>query len=197
MAGRPSKEDRKRLRREAEQSERIEEFFSYVVSEEATLAGTSPQQIVAQAKEVGVALDHRPIDEISHAFGIPGQGNEFVVVIGYSELTHDIISQSESYEQLVETPEILAVGLPMITLRAKVRFDPVIDFLHQTMLRVLGRLTHGVLISEPSQAVFDDWLSWSLDYMEPSMFDLTRVYEDPPTSFQSLAERFPTLRSGS
>ncbi len=195
MAGRPSKEDRKRLRREAAQSARIEEFFSYVVSPKATLQDCGPQEIVAQAKTVGVALEHRPIDAISHAFGIPGQANDLVVVIGYSDVTADILAQAEGYESLLEEPERLAIGLPMITVRAKIQFDPAVDFLHQTMLRMLGRITHGVLISGPSQMVLDDWLAWSLDYMEPNMFDLTRVYEDPPTNFQTIAERFPELKA--
>jgi len=194
MSKRPSKEERKRLRREADQSARIEEFFSYVVSEKATIGQAGPQEIVAQAKEVGVALDHRSIDATSHAFCIPGQGNEFAVVIGYGELNREILAQAESFERFLEEPVRLVNGLPAITIRAKIHFDPAVDFLHQTMLRILGRLTHGVLISGPSQAVFDDWLVWSLDYMEPNMFDLTRDDEDPPTNFHRVAERFPTLR---
>ena len=192
-----SKEERKRLRREAEQSERTEEYFSHIVSNTATQTQASPKSIVEQAAAVGVALEHRPIDDTTHAFGIPGEDNQFVTAIGYTELSPDLVAQAEYYDWLVDDVGQMQIGLPTITLRARVRLDPVVDFMHMTMLRVLGRLTHGMLISETSRNVVDDWLAWSLDYCDPDMFNVTRVYDEPPPDFRPLIERFPSLRAGS
>ncbi|WP_158230969.1 hypothetical protein [Rhodopirellula bahusiensis] len=193
--GKPSKEERKRMRREAEQSIRIEDFFSHVVSPTATLANSPPSAIVDHASQVGVALQHREIDATSHSFGVPDADWKSAVVIGYTDLTHEIVRQAEFYDWLLDDVERLQLGLPTITFRAKVNLDPVVDFLHQTMLRVLGRLTHGILISGTGRAVIDDWLAWSLDYDDPDMFNVNRVYDESQPDFHALLDRFPQLRS--
>ena len=190
----PSKEERKRMRREAEQSIRIEEFFSHVVSPKATLPDSSPAAIVDHASQVGVSLEHRQIDDTSHSFGVPDADCQFAVGLGYTELSHEIVQQAEFYEWLFEDVEKLQLGLPTITFRAKVNLDPVVDFLHQTMLRVLGRLTNGILISGTGRYVGDDWLAWSLDYNDPDMFKVDRVYDDLQPNFHALLDRFPQLR---
>ena len=145
--GRLTKEERKRLRREAEQSLRLKEFSSHVISPKATLSESSPKAIVHDASLVGVALEHRQVDTFSHSFGVPNANPDFAVVVGYTELTNEIVVESESYEWLLEDGQTLQLGDPTISFRAKVNLDPVVDFLHQTMPRVLGRLTHGILIS--------------------------------------------------
>ena len=192
--GKPSKEERKRMRREAEQSLRIEEFFSHVVSPTATLTDSSPAAIVDHASRVAVSLEHRKIDANSHSFGVPGGDGQFAIALGYTELSHEIVQQAECYEWLFEDVEKLKLGLPTITVRAKLNLDPVVDFLHQTMLRVLGRLTNGILISGTGRYVGDDWLAWSLDYNEPDMFKVDRVYDDSQPDFSALLDRFPQLR---
>ena len=116
---------------------------------------------------------------------------------GHTELSHDIVSQAEFYEWLFDDVAKLQLGLPTITFRAKVNLDPVVDFLHQTMLRVLGRLTHGILMSGTGQYVGDDWLAWSLDYDDPDMFNVNRVYDDSQPDFHALLDRFPQLRANS
>ena len=192
--GRLTKEERKRLRREAERSLRLEEFSSHVVSPKATLSESSPNAIVHDASLVGVALEHRQIDTFTHSFGVPNANPDFAVVVGYTELTNEIVVESESYEWLLEDGQTLQLRDPTISFRAKVNLDPVVDFLHQTMLRVLGRLTHGILISGWSQYVGGDWISWSLDYYEPDMFNLNRVYDDSQPDYHALLDRFPQLR---
>ena len=192
--GRLSKDDRKRLRREAEESARRDEFFSHVISQTATQSHASPEQIVADAARVAVAIEHRPIDDISHAFGIPGEDNQFLVVVGYGQLSRDILAEAESYEWLFEDVQKLRLGLPTITFRAKVNLDPVVAFLHLTLVRVLGRLTHGSMICGMGRQVCDDWLAWSLDYEEPDMFKMASAYEERP-SLSPLLYRFPALRA--
>ena len=192
--GKPSKEERKRMRREAEQSLRIEEFFSHVVSSKSTLSDASPTSIVDHASQVGVALEHRQIDGTSHSFGVPNADEQFAVVLGYAELSPEIVEQAEFYEWLFADVEKLQLGMPTISYRAKVNLDPVVDFLHQTMLRVLGRLTHGILISGWGRYVGDDWLAWSLDYNDPDMFKVNRVYDESQPDYHALLDRFPQLR---
>lgn len=191
-----SKDERKRLRREAEHRNRIQEFCSHVVSRDATIHIAGPLQIVADARTLGVNLAHRPIDDVSHAFGVPNEDGQFVVVVTYGNLTREILSEADDYEWLFRDASALQIGLPTITYRAKVCLDPVIDFLHETMIRVLGRLTHGILISGTVQDVSDDWLSWSGDYLDKDMFKVTQVCNYPSPDFQSLLERFPQLRAG-
>ncbi|MBI1371143.1 MAG: hypothetical protein GC159_00035 [Phycisphaera sp.] len=185
------------MRREAEQSVRTQETFVTIVSPKATLTIAGPRALLAEAAKVGVKLEHQPVDEATHAFGVPGAVDQFSIVIGYGELDEDTMRIAADSEWLTENPQHLRIGTPSVTFRGKMQLDPVVDFLGMTLSRVLGRLTHGTLITGPGGIVNDDWLSWSLDYMDADMFKVTRVYDDPPPDFQSLLNRFPQLRAAS
>jgi hypothetical protein len=191
---RPSKEERKRLRHEAERSIRAEDFFSHVISPDATLEKAGPEQIVSEAAKVCVNLRHRALDLRTHAFLIPGGTDDLSLVVGYGTLDRDILYSAEHFECFVRDRSKIALGLPVITFRGKINQDQAIDFLYMTMIRVLGRLTHGVLINGANRMMGDDWLTWSLDYMNPDMFNVTRVYQVPPPNFHPLVARFPGLR---
>ena len=182
------------MRRVAQESIRQEDVFFTVVSPKASLSDCGPERIVADAAQVGVRLAHQPVDAVTHVFGVPDQIETYSVVIGYGQLDEDILRLAEDSEWLVEDRSPIALGIPAITFRGKVHTDPVIDFLGMTLCRVLGRLTHGVLVTGPNGVVNDEWLSWSLDYMDRDTFKITRVYDESCPNFLALADRFPLLR---
>ena len=218
---RPSKEERKRMRKEAEAAERAAEspsqrrkrvkqerkqlwqnaqqreqeqrgaveYRSHVISPTATKQSASPERILEEAAKVGVRLQRQ--DSGSQVrLSVPGEP-ELAVAIEYGNTTDDILLEAEQFDWLA-APDGLP-GTPRITVTARVDADPAIDFLHQTMLRVLGRLAQGVLISGPQQYVGDDWVSWSLDYMGDTMFEVTRLYDSASPDQHHLLQRFPRL----
>ena len=187
-----SKEDRKRLRREAEHLIRHEDVFATIVSPKATIDDAGPAQVLAEGAKVGVRLGHRRIDDMTHTFGVPDHLDTLSVVLGYGVIDEDFLQpfKSRNEQQLSN-----GMGCPSITFRGKARLDRAIDFIGMTVLRALGRLTHGVLVDGSNLYVNSDWLAWSLDYMDPNMFKVTRVYDNPPPDFRSLADRFPQLKA--
>jgi hypothetical protein len=190
-----SREERKRLRRAAEESIRQQDVFVTVISPRATTDAAGPALVVAEAAKVGVCLGHLRIDDSTYAFGVPGELDTLHVVVGYGVVDEDFLSLTKLPERLDSDQHRFAIGTPAITLRGKVRLDQAIDFVGMTVLRVLGRLTHGVLTDDSSHSINDDWLCWSLDYMDPDMFNVTRIYDDPSPDYRSLAKRFPQLRA--
>lgn len=194
MSDRLSKGERKRLRRQAEEEIRQKEFARGVVSPKATPKFASPEAIVREARAVGVNLAHRPAPDGRHVFGIPDGPPELSVTLSYLQTDPAMRRSIADFEWLVDDRSQLADGSPVAFFSGKPILDPAIDFLMLTLTRVLGRLAGGVLINEGNRTVMDDWLAWSLDYMDPDMFKVTRVYDNPPPDFTGLLKRFPSLR---
>ena len=198
---RPSKEERKRMRRsaEAEAAARLSpkekrklqkqqrkqmfqdtvrerenqlakiEYCTHVISEIANRENCSPESIVSEAKKLKVQLSHRMLAG-DDAFAVPDHDQDYFVRLKFQTVDAQLLHEADDFEWLTKrTPDSL-LGLPCATIKAFVNADPAIDFLHQTVKRVLARLTHGVLISGTQQYVDDDWITWSLDYNDEDMF---------------------------
>ncbi len=71
---------------------------------------------------------------------------------------------------------------------------PANDFLVLTLLRCLGRIAQGTLADYGRGFLMDDWLSWSLDYMETDMFKVRRVYDENAPDATDLLAEIPSLR---
>ena len=192
MSGRLSKEDRKRMRGQAEEDIRQADIYCCVVSPKATPGILSPQAILADARKIGVNLHHQPPDGIFHAFSIPGAPGDFRIISSYRTVDNALLEALGDHEWLLEDRSRVAVGMPLFGIQGKMNLDLAIDFLGMTMKRVLGRLAGGVWINPG--VVMGDWISWSLDYMDPDMFKITRLYDSPPPDFSALGDRFPQLR---
>ncbi|MHC4982971.1 MAG: hypothetical protein ACYTF6_07365 [Planctomycetota bacterium] len=192
MSERLSKEERKRLRRQAKEDIRQADVYCCVVSPKATPDVVSSQAIVEDARKVGVNLLHRPLPNELHAFCIPGAPDDYRIVARYGVVVDELLAALQDHEWLVEDRSKVAVGTPLIGFGGKMNLDLAVDFLGMTLRRVLGRLAGGVWI-DPG-VVMDDWVSWSLDYMDPDMFKITRLGDDPPPDFTTLIKRFPQLR---
>jgi hypothetical protein len=178
MAG-PSKEERKRLRRQLEESARQTDVFSHVVSLAATREKFPPETIVAEAERVGVVLSCRRTGE-SVVFGVPDGPPALAVVLGYGVVDDDLVRTIERYEWAVEGRAPFALGMPVISFRAKIELDPTIHFLNAAVTRVLGRLTKGVLASSVNEVVMDEWIFWT--------------YGTPGVPADEIATRYPQLR---
>jgi hypothetical protein len=192
MADRPSKEERKRMRRQAEDDLRQAVVHCGVISPKATPAVLTPEAILADAQRIGVNLLHVPLGDDCHAFGVPGGPDEFCVTVSFALLDSDFFDMVKDNEWLMEDRAQLTEGMPICLFKGKMHLDPAVDFLGMTVKRVLGRLAGGVFVDE--SVVMDDWLSWSLDYMDPDMFKITRIYDTDCPDFTQLIERFPKLR---
>lgn len=189
-----SRDDRKRMRKGAEERIRNLEFRCWVVSPKAKPEIVSAEALLDEAKKVGVNLVHRPVRQDAFAVGVPGGPDQFQVLLEYTTVDERLLAGIEDFEWLTETKEDVAMGLPAILFRGQYNLDPAIDFLGMAVKRVLGRLAGGILISAGNRVVLGDWLSWSLDYLDPDTFKITRLYDNPPPDFQHLADRFPQLR---
>ena len=192
MAGRLSKEDRKRMRGQAEEDIRQADIYCCVVSPLATPDILTPQAIIADARKVGVNLLHQPLDGGLHSFAIPGGPDHLQIRARHGTVVPALLSTLQDHQWLVEDRSALAVGTPLMGITGQMNLDPAIDFLGMTIKRVVGRLVGGVWIDP--YAVMGDWISWSLDYMDPDMFKITRHYDSPPPDFRALDDRFPQLR---
>ncbi|MDP6047499.1 MAG: hypothetical protein QGH94_15745 [Phycisphaerae bacterium] len=192
MSARLSKEDRKRMRGQAEEDIRQAEIYCCVVSPKAAPTILTPQAIIADARKVGVNLHHHPLDNGFHAFSIPEAPDNFRIIAGYRTVDTALLEALKDHEWLLEDRSEIAVGMPVFGFHGKMNLDPAVDFLGMTIKRVLGRLAGGIWI-DPG-VVMGDWISWSLDYMDPDMFNITRIYDDPAPNFGTLIQRFPQLR---
>src|SRR5688572_4458474 len=104
-----SKEDRKRLRREADHSARHQDAFVTILSPNATLNSAGPSQVVAEAAKVGVRLGHRRVDDITHVFGVPDQLEMLSVVLGYGAIDADFFRPATGSELLVELQQRIGI----------------------------------------------------------------------------------------
>ena len=182
-----SKDERKRMREQANESIRQADFFHWVMSPKATADLAAPDRIVEEAGKVGVNLAHRRVSDDSHAFCVPEGPKHLCVVLGYGAVDRELLTILNDYEWLVQDRSAIAVGMPVIAYRAKIALDPVIQLVAETVKRVLGRLAGGTWASSDLRTVMDDWLSWSCDYLGPDMVAVNK-------EFAVVFDLFPQLR---
>jgi hypothetical protein len=184
---RPSKEERKRLRRQVEASQRTELSFMHVVSPMATVECAGPDLLVEEIAKLQLALSYRPVGQQSFVFQPPNTPQEIAIVVGYSQLDDAVLLMSKRYQLLVSDKRVLQLGTPMISTRTILAFHPVNAILDQVVRRALGRLTKGTIISDVDEYICDDWQAWTYDW-EPADFrrmsfrnsDLERALQDYP-----------------
>jgi hypothetical protein len=82
-------------------------------------------------------------------------------------------------------------GLSAAVLSSQAQLSEVNDLLLSATIRVFGRLFHGYFAN--AEAILDDWLSWSQDYIWPTMAEVSRVYDAESPDFGAVLRSNPDL----
>lgn len=132
---------------------------------------------------------------------VAGEGDEFVVSqrtdgkkhvrIAVRRVDEELIGLLSQREKLMDADVRSLYGFGVAVLSSQVRLSEVNDLLLSATVRVFGRLFHGYFVN--AGAVMDDWLSWSLDYMGPSMAEVSRVYDAESPDFGAVLRSNPDL----
>jgi hypothetical protein len=189
-----SKQERKRLRKQYEDDVRQEVFPAVVVSPEATMVKAPPRRIAKEAERNQVKLVWEPVGDSRFRFLPPGCDQSLGCEVIYASVTEEMAAELGHLEDLRDEPSEIPVGAPCVELWSQINIHPVNNLIVMTLLRVLGRVTKGTLIDPGRNFIMDDWLSWSLDYMDKDMFKVQRVYDQEAGNPADLLREFPGLR---
>lgn len=189
-----SKSERKRLRQKHEDEVREQVFPSVVISDLATVERLPPERIVDEAAALGVNLEADRETDVHWAIRPPSGPTQVFCELMYGVVTADLAADFMRLEDLREVQGPIPLGSACISLSAKTNLHPANDFLVLTLLRCLGRLTQGTLADSGRGFLMDDWVSWSLDYMDTDMFQVRRVYDESAQDPTDLLTEIPSLR---
>jgi hypothetical protein len=183
-----------RLRRQRDDSVRSAVSVSVVVGATATSNHVPPGSIVREARSnlVNLELDH--VSEQHYFLRPRGTSLRFGCDLHYGIVTEELCLDLPDLEDLRGEATPIALGTPCIGVSGQVHLHEVNLFVLMTALRVLGRTTRATLVDLGRGVIMDDWLSWSLDYMEQDMFKVRRVDDPGSPDFTRLADEFPHLR---
>jgi hypothetical protein len=189
-----SKADRKRLWKAYDESIRDAYHPAYVVSPGATPDANPPSALVREASRFRVNLVWRPTGPADFVVAPPSAPSHICCNLSYGGFSQELSADLQHLEDLRGHPASIPLGARCIELSGQINLHPANQFIYLTMLRVLGKRTQGTLIDLSRGFIMDDWLSWSLDYMEQDMFLVKQVYDPEPYDFRELVREFPSLR---
>jgi hypothetical protein len=188
--GKASKEERKRLKQQYKEAQRTADSNQVVVAESATYEKIPPNVIVETARTLRVNLEVAHESEMHFVLRAPGGPAHVRCELRYGTVDDDlagILAQVPDFDDELHPPPR---GANCITASTKPKVHPANALILLTVLRVLGRLTHGVLYDLANERIQDDWTIWSSDFVDTDMFE-ARLTGDDPTRL--LAE-LPQLR---
>ena len=73
-------------------------------------------------------------------------------------------------------------------LRGQRKLYDEINFIFNTLTRIIGRITEGTLFDLEQEYVGTDWVSWAVDYGEENLF-LAYNYPELPQKYPYLVKR--------
>ncbi|MGJ8656269.1 MAG: hypothetical protein ACSHX6_07450 [Akkermansiaceae bacterium] len=132
------------------------------------------------------------VEGAQHEFLVSQRTNaENHVHIAVRRVDEDLIDLLLQREKLMDADVRDLHGLGVAVLSSQAQLSEVNDLLLSATVRVFGRLFHGHFAN--ADAVMDDWLSWSLDYMGPTMAEVSRVYDAESPNFETVLRNNPDL----
>lgn len=132
------------------------------------------------------------IEGSQHEFLVSQRTNpENTVHIAVRRVDQELIDLLSQREKLMDGDVHSLHGFGAAVLSSQTQLSEVNDLLLSATVRVLGRLFHGYLAN--AEAIMDDWLSWSLDYMGPTMAEVSRVYDAESPNFEAVLRSNPDL----
>lgn len=132
------------------------------------------------------------LEGAKHEFLVSQRTNpENRVHIAVRRVDDELIDLLSQREKLMDADVHSLQGLGAAVLSSQAQLSEVNDLLLSATVRVFGRLFHGYFAN--ADAIMDDWLSWSLDYMGPTMAEVSRVYDAESPNFEIVLRNNPDL----
>jgi hypothetical protein len=113
------------------------------------------------------------------------------VYIMIRSVDEELIELLSKREKLMDADVSSLHGLSAAVLSSQAQLSEVNDLLLSATIRVFGRLFHGYFAN--AEAILDDWLSWSQDYIWPTMAEVSRVYDAESPDFGAVLRSNPDL----